>query len=188
MTVTGTEPFCRDQPPNLCGQQFQAYPIVPYDHVLSMCGSNEVVVLPIPFDLSARCTPGAKSHERLFSHPQIPPSDPGIHRDRSHEVRVASVPIDISDSSSVGVDRSEQDPRGLGCQIPYKQLLRRGRQDEVRCCRVRRPLTACPVSSCSCSVGLEDPLGDLPRPSLRYEPRCIVQVGQVEDVETLAAS
>jgi hypothetical protein len=69
-----------------------------------MGGSDDMIVLPIPLDLCPSRTPGTQSHERFIPCPEIPASDPTIHTDSGHEVRIPSVPIDVGNRPRVRVD------------------------------------------------------------------------------------
>ena len=69
-----------------------------------MGGSQDVLVLAIPFDLRPCCPPNAKPHKRLVPSAQIPPANPRIHRDSRDQLGVTGVPVDICDGTSVRID------------------------------------------------------------------------------------
>jgi hypothetical protein len=69
-----------------------------------MSRSDDVIMLPIPLDLCSRGTPSTQSHKRLIARPQIPASNPTVHTDCCHKMRIPGVPVDIGDCPRMSVD------------------------------------------------------------------------------------
>lgn len=132
MVHTGTEPFYRSaynkiqwafaieggEPPG--SRPTPTHPIIPDDHLLPMRSRKYMIMLSIPLDLRPGLPPSTQADQRaIVVHPHIPCSDPGIHRDRCHEVWIACMPIDIGDGAGVGVNGAKEDSGGLGGEVPY---------------------------------------------------------------------
>jgi hypothetical protein len=66
--------------------------------------SDDMIMLPIPLDLRSRRSPSTQSHKRLIARPEIPASDPTVHTDCCHQVRIPSMPVDIGDCPRMSVD------------------------------------------------------------------------------------
>lgn len=94
-----------------------AFAVIPDDHLLPMCSSQQVLVLSIPLYLRPRCAPSTQAHERPVPRPEVPSADTCVHGYGRHEVRVESMPVDIRDGAGVGVDGLVETL--LSGKIPY---------------------------------------------------------------------
>lgn len=134
----------------------------------------------VPFHLRAGRAPVTKTHDRSVKAPQIPSAYAGVHGDGGHQVGIERMPVDICDGARMGVERLEEWP--WRCEVPHEQLLGRGGEDEVGRGWMWRPLDAAlhkPVT-----LWDENSLCDLPCAALWDESGRVVEVCEVEDVET----
>jgi len=81
---------------------------IPDTESIIMTACQNVIVLPIPFDLRCCVSPIGQSHDSAITifDSDVPPFDRTINGGRGHEIRVPGVPIYVGDSTFVRLDHS----------------------------------------------------------------------------------